>query len=53
MLFLLPILDMFLAYLMKEVEMYQSGAIYALLVEAFILGFFMVLGLLIMLKFIK
>lgn len=52
-LFLLPITGVVLAYLMKEIEMYEAGAIYALLVEIFLLGYFTVLGLLVAFRIIK
>jgi len=50
---LLPIIGCTLAFIMGEVTMQQSGAIYALLIELFLLGFFQFLGLGIVFKYIK
>lgn len=44
-LFLLPLIGVVLAFLWGEVEMTQQGAIYALLIELVLLGFFLLLGL--------
>lgn len=44
-LFFLPLIGVVLAYINGEVEMYRSGAIYALMIELVILGFFVFLGL--------
>jgi len=50
---LLPIIGVALAFILGEVEMSQQGAIYALLIELLILGFFIFLGLGVVLKIIK
>ena len=52
-LFLLPIISVSLAFVAKEVEMYHQGAIYALIIELIVLGFFLLLGLGVVLKIIK
>lgn len=44
-LFLLPIIGVGLAFVVGEVDFSQSGAIYALIIELMILGFFLFLGL--------
>jgi len=44
-LFLLPIIGMGLAFVVGEVDFSQPGAIYALIIELMILGFFIILGL--------
>ncbi len=44
-LFLLPIIGVGLAFVVGEVDFSQSGAIYALIIELIILGFFLLLGL--------
>ncbi len=51
-LFLLPIIGVGLAFLVGEVDFSQSGAIYALIIELMILGFFIALGLGIFSKYI-
>lgn len=50
---LLPIIGCTLAFIMGEVDMQQSGAIYALFIELILLGFFQFLGLGIVFKYIK
>ncbi len=52
-LFLLPIIGISLAFLAGEVEMHHQGAIYALIIELIALGFFLILGLGVVLKIIK
>ena len=49
-LFLLPIIGVGLAFVVGEVDFSQSGAIYALIIELMILGFFLLLGLSILFK---
>ncbi len=49
-LFLLPIIGVGLAFFVGEIDFSQSGAIYALIIEIMILGFFMLMGLGIFLK---
>lgn len=49
-LFLLPIIGVSLAFIVGEVDFSQSGAIYALLIELIVLGFFLFLGLGVFLK---
>ena len=44
-LLLLPIIGVGLAFVVGEVDFSQSGAIYALIIELIILGFFLLLGL--------
>jgi len=44
-LFLLPLIGVGLAFVVGEVDFSQSGAIYALIIELMILGFFLLLGL--------
>jgi len=44
-LFLLPLIGVGLAFIVGEVDFSQSGAIYALIIELMILGFFLFLGL--------
>ncbi len=45
MLFLLPIIGVGLAFMVGEVDFSRSGAIYALVIELMILGFFLLLGM--------
>ncbi len=52
-LFLLPIIGVSLAFLAGEVDLSHQGAIYALIIELIALGFFLVLGLGVVLKIIK
>lgn len=44
-LFLLPIIGVGLAFVVGEVDFSQKGAVYALIIELIILGFFLLLGL--------
>lgn len=50
---IIPILGVSLAFIAGEIDMHQSGAIYALAIEVILLAFFLFLGLGIFLKFIK
>lgn len=52
-LILLPIIGVSLAFVAGEVEMYHQGAIYALIIELILLGFFLLLGLGVVFKYIK
>ena len=52
-LILLPFIGVSLAFVAGEVEMYHQGAIYALMIELILLGFFLLLGLGVAFKFIK
>ena len=52
-LLLLPIIGTVSAFIAGEVDMHHSGATYALLIELFLLGFFLLLGLGIFFKLIK
>ena len=52
-LFLLPIIGVALAFVVGEVDMHRSGAIYALLIEILLLLYFMGIGLAVIFKYIK
>ena len=52
-LFLIPVIGVTLAFVSGEVDMSRQGAIYALLIELFILGFFLFIGMGVILKYIK
>lgn len=49
----LPIIGVALAFIVGEVEMYHSGAIYALIIELLLLGFFMFIGFAVAFKKIR
>ncbi len=52
-LLLLPIVGVALAFVWGEVDMSQQGAIYALIIELIVLGYFMLLGLGVALKYVR
>lgn len=53
LLLLVPIVSVALAFVFGEVDLSQPGAMYALIIELIILGYFMLLGLGVALKFIR
>lgn len=52
-LFILPIIGVALAFIYGEVEMSRQGAVYALLIELLIFGFFLFIGMGIILRIIR
>jgi hypothetical protein len=52
-LFILPIIGVVLAFVWGEVDMSKQGAVYALLIELLMLGYFMLLALMVTFKYVR